>query len=175
MLRKAWEGDVAALLALIESHAQRNLLLPRTEESLRARLDDFVVAVEDGEVVACGALSPLSPELGEVRSLAVREEQGGEGVGRAIVERLLEDAAERGFSEVLALTRRVSFFEALGFVVTERERFLDKLAVDCKTCPMNLCCDETAMLRPAAQSAARRQDAKHVRAEQGRTEGAYVI
>ena len=49
---------------------------------------------------------------------------------------------------MLALTRRVRFFEALGFTVTRRERFLDKLVADCQACPMNLCCDETAMVRP---------------------------
>lgn len=158
-LRKAREEDVLPLLALINGYADRGLLLRRSEESLRARLDDFTVGVlEAGEgesVVACGALSVLGPGLGEVRSLAVREDQAGRGLGRRIVERLLKEASERGFGEVLALTRRVSFFEGLGFEVTRRERFLDKLMVDCKACPMNLCCDETAMVRtPPARPAA---------------------
>jgi len=147
-LRKAREGDVAALLALVNGYADRGLLLRRSEESLRSRLEDFTVAVgPDGAVIGCGALTVLGPGLGEVRSLAVREDQAGRGVGSAIVERLLQEAGERGFDEVLALTRRPSFFEALGFTVTRRERFLDKLVVDCKACPMNLCCDETAMVR----------------------------
>lgn len=146
-LRRAREQDVGALLALINGYANRGLLLRRTEESLRARLDDFVVAVLGREVLGCGALTALGPGTGEVRSLAVREDHAGEGIGRSIVERLLAEAAERGFAEVLALTRRVSFFEALGFEATRRERFLDKLMVDCAACPMNLCCDETAMLR----------------------------
>jgi amino-acid N-acetyltransferase len=83
-----------------------------------------------------------------VRSLAVREEKAGKGIGRAIVERLFSWAGERGFVEVLALTRRVPFFESLGFHVTRRERFLEKLATDCQACPLNLCCDETAVVRP---------------------------
>ena len=58
----------------------------------------------------------------------------------------MAEAGRRGFHEVLALTRRTSFFERLGFQATRRERFLDKLMVDCQTCPMNLCCDETAMV-----------------------------
>jgi hypothetical protein len=41
----------------------------------------------------------------------------------------------------------VSFFASLGFMVTRRERFLDKLAADCAACPFNLDCDETAMVR----------------------------
>jgi len=139
---------VEPLLALINGYAARGLLLARSEESLRARLEDFTVAVDDdGQVIGCGALTVLCPGLGEVRSLAVREDQAGRGIGHAIVEHLVQEAGRRGFDEVLALTRRPSFFEALGFSVTRRERFLDKLMVDCKACPMNLCCDETAMVR----------------------------
>jgi amino-acid N-acetyltransferase len=146
-MRKAGERDVLPLLQLINGYAERGLLLRRTEGSLRAVLSDFTVAEEHGEVVGCGALTELGPGLGEVRSLAVREDHAGRGLGRAIVEGLLQEAAQRGFVEVLALTRRVSFFEGLGFGVTRRERFLDKLMVDCQACPMNLCCDETAMVR----------------------------
>ncbi len=146
-LRKAVEQDVPELLGLINGYAGRGLLLPRSEASLRAALDDFTVAEAAGELVGCAALSELGPGLGEVRSLAVREDHAGRGLGRALVNHLLAEARERGFVEVLALTRRVPFFEALGFAVTRRERFLDKMMVDCQACPRNVCCDETAMVR----------------------------
>jgi len=148
LLHKAQDADVPALLALINGYADRNLLLRRSEESLRAVLGDFVVASSgDGEILGCGALTELGPGLGEVRSLAVREDHAGHGIGRRLVERLVEDAAGRGFAQVLALTRRVPFFESLGFAVTQRELFLEKLAADCAACPMNLCCDETAVVK----------------------------
>jgi amino-acid N-acetyltransferase len=146
-LRKAVEADVPALLALINGYAERGLLLSRTEASLRARLHDFTVAEVDGELAGCAALADLGPGLAEVRSLAVREDLGGRGIGRALVEELVAEAGRRGVHEVIALTRRTSFFAALGFQATRRERYLDKLMVDCQTCPMNLCCDETAMVR----------------------------
>ena len=143
------------LLALINGYADRGMLLRRTEESLRAALRDFTVAVArtaggGEEIVGCGALTMLGPALGEVRSLAVRPDHAGKGLGRRIVEHLLVEARARGFAEVLALTRRSSFFEALGFEVTRRERFIDKLMVDCGACPLNVCCDEIAMVRPPA-------------------------
>jgi amino-acid N-acetyltransferase len=148
-LRRAEEGDVPALVRLIESYAGQGLLLRRSEESLRAGLADFRVAEDQGEIVGCGALMSLGgPGLGEIRSLAVRPDRAGQGIGRKIVEALVDDAPARGFAELLALTRRVSFFEAFGFTVTKRELFLDKLMVDCRTCPLNVCCDETALTRP---------------------------
>ena len=149
-LRKASEADVPALLALINGYAERGLLLVRTEASIRARLADFTVAEVDGALAGCAALTELGPGLAEVRSLAVRDDFAGRGIGHALVETLMDEAGRRGFHEVLALTRRTSFFDALGFSATRRERFLDKLMVDCQTCPMNLCCDETAMVRTPA-------------------------
>ncbi len=145
--RRAEERDVEALLRLINGYAQRNLLLHRSEASLGEHLADFTVAEDGGALVGCAALSELGPGLGEVRSLAVCEDHAGRGLGHELVERILGEADARGFERVLSLTRRVSFFEALGFVVTRRELFLDKLMTDCKDCPLNLCCDETALVR----------------------------
>ncbi len=153
-LRPARESDVAPLLALINGYAERRMLLQRSEESLRARLPDFLVAEEGGELLGCGALSELGPGLGEVRSLAVRVDRTGRGVGRALVARLVAWAGEREFAQVLALTRRVSFFQALGFELTDRRLFEDKLRTDCQACPLNVCCDETALVMPAPRPAA---------------------
>jgi amino-acid N-acetyltransferase len=146
-LRPARPEDTAALLALINGYADRGLLLPRSEQSLKERLPDFTVMEIDGRLAGCGALSELGPGLGEVRSLAISEDQAGLGLGHRLVDALLEEAAQRGFREVLALTRRRSFFERLGFHVTARERYVDKLRADCEACPLNTCCDETAMVR----------------------------
>jgi amino-acid N-acetyltransferase len=148
-VRAAQPHDVQALLGLINGYAERDLLLPRSEASLLASLCDFVVAVAptpDGEaVMGCAALVRLGPGLGEIRSLAVRADAAGQGVGHTIVRRLLGNAPERGFVEILALTRRPSFFAALGFLATRRERFPAKLLTDCGSCRRDFRCDEIAM------------------------------
>jgi amino-acid N-acetyltransferase len=157
-LRAALASDAEALLRLINGYASRGLLLWRSEASLLSSLSDFVVAARrtarGEQVVGCGALAHLGPGLGEVRSLAVAAEASGRGVGRRIVGRLLSDASEHGLREVLALTRHPSFFQALGFVVTRRERFPEKLRADCARCPRDLRCDEVALVwtgvRPSA-------------------------
>ena len=149
-LRAARASDVEALLGLINGYAAQGLLLWRSEASLLKSLPDFVVATRGtargDQIVGCGALSHLGPGLGEVRSLAVGAEAAGRGTGRRVVQRLLGDASERGLGEVLALTRRPSFFQALGFVVTRRERFPEKLRADCARCPRDLRCDEVALV-----------------------------
>jgi amino-acid N-acetyltransferase len=157
-LRRAREADPAPLLALINGYADRDMLLRRTEDSLRASRDDFWVAEEDREVLSAGALTALGPGLG------ARWPCARTGPARGSAGRSWSDCSTKrrtgGSFEVLALTRRVPFFEALGFHVTRRERFLDKLMVDCGACPLNLCCDETAVVRTPPPRAHRdgRQD-----------------
>ena len=154
-LRKAREEDVPALAGLIGRYADQGLLLRRSAESIASGLADFTIAEDEGEIVGCGALMSLGgPRLGEIRSLAVREDRTGQGIGRRIVEALVSEAPSRGFSDLLALTKRVGFFELLGFTVTQRELFLDKLMVDCCTCPLNVCCGETALTRPVVPAEA---------------------
>jgi amino-acid N-acetyltransferase len=160
-LRRAKPGDIPALLDLINGYAHRGFLLRRSEESLRKHLHDFTVAAQGKQILGCGALTALAPGLAEIRSLAVRESEEGRGLGHMIARHLLDQAAERGFGQVLALTRRVSFFQALGFEVTQREQFLDKLAADCASCPMNVCCDETAMVRTPPQKRSHREHRGH--------------
>jgi N-acetylglutamate synthase-like GNAT family acetyltransferase len=72
------------------------------------------------EIVACAALRLLWSDLGEVRSLAVREDMHGRGLGKALVERVLEDARALGLPRVIALTRDLPFFERFGFAAAPR-------------------------------------------------------
>ena len=153
-LRKATPPDARSVAALIGAHAARDLVLPRSEASILARVGDFTVADDEGVLVGCAALAELGPGLGEVRSLAVRADRSGRGIGGSLVIRLVAEAGERGFREVLVLTRRVSLFERLGFRVTDRDRFLDKLEADCRSCPHHDACDETALVRPPGRVAA---------------------
>jgi len=147
-LSKATPRDVRAIVSLIGAYAVRGLVLPRSEASVEQRLGDFSVAIDDGALVGCAALTALGPGLGEIRTLAVRHDRAGQGIGAALVARLVAEAEDRGFREVLVLTRRVSLFERLGFKVTDRTRFLDKLEADCMACPHHDACDETALVRP---------------------------
>lgn len=53
----------------------------------------FVVAVnEQDEMIGCGQLKPHGKDILELASLAVYPEQQGKGVGRAVIEHLLENS-----------------------------------------------------------------------------------
>lgn len=142
---KPTEEDLESLVTLINTYARRGDLLPRTVDSIRETMPDWWIAKVDGVVIACGSLLRYSPKLAEVRSLAVADIAQGTGIGRKLVDCLIDEAKEEGIPRLFALTRVVKFFQKLNFTITERENFPDKIWKDCSICPLINACDETAV------------------------------
>lgn len=145
-IAKPTEADLPLLMRLINTYARRGDLLPRTAESVRETLPDWVIGKLGGEVVACGSLLAYSPVLAEVRSLAVADAAQGTGLGRAVVAALIAEARLRDIHTLFALTRAVGFFLKMGFTVTDKAFFPQKVWNDCAICPLKECCDETAVV-----------------------------
>jgi amino-acid N-acetyltransferase len=145
-VRRATEGDVAAIVGIVAENARLGHLLPRSAENIRASLANWLVGEVGGVVVGIGSLLEMTPVLVEVRSLAVLPAFRSHGVGGAIVRGLMAEARRRGYPTLFALTRAVPFFEKLGFTVTGKERFPEKVWRDCVLCPLQQRCDETAVV-----------------------------
>jgi amino-acid N-acetyltransferase len=146
IIRSATERDVQAIADVVAANARHGQLLPRSAENIRASLRNWLLAEVDGRVVGIGSLLDMSPTLVEVRSLAVLPAYRSYGIGGLLVRALVERARARGIPTVFALTRAVPFFERLGFVVTDRERFPEKVWTDCVICPLRERCDEIAVV-----------------------------
>jgi amino-acid N-acetyltransferase len=147
LIRKASLADTLAIAALVNLGEREGQLLARSIESVRATIGDWLVAEADGAVVVgVGALIEMGPKLVEVRSLAVLPNYRKKGLGARIVGSLLEEATARGYAQVFALTRAVAFFERLGFSVTVKEEFPEKVWRDCIICPVRFACDEVALV-----------------------------
>lgn len=149
VLRKAVASDIPQIAALVNEFASRREVLPRTPDEVKASLSQWVVAEEEGQIVACGSLM-MWGSLAEVRSLVVRPDLQRNGLGGQVVTWLVEEARGLGVSSVFALTRAVPFFERLGFHVASREAFPGKVWQDCLQCPSFHNCDETAVMLPAS-------------------------
>jgi putative acetyltransferase len=81
-------------------------------DGLRARDVTFWSAWQNDELCGCGALKELDPETGEVKSMRTRDAYLGQGVGQAILERILRTARERGYRKVCLETGTGSAFKA---------------------------------------------------------------
>ena len=145
-VRPATLDDIAGMVALVEENVRAGHLLPRTAAEIQATLNDWVVAVDAGVVVGIGSLLLMNPTLVEIRSLAVDTSHRGAKLGDRIVLRLVALAQQRQIPTIFALTRAVSFFLRLNFVITDKELFPEKVWRDCVKCPLVTCCDETAVV-----------------------------
>ena len=89
---------------------------------LAETLDCLYCWEADGERVGVGGLEPCGGDRALLRSVAVEKRARGEGHGRALCERLLDEAATRGCEEVYLLTTTApGFFADLGFAEVDRE------------------------------------------------------
>jgi len=115
-VRRARTSDVAEIRSIVESYAAERILLAKDIVTLFEDVPDFRVATDaDGRVVGCGAVHVMWQDVAEVRTLAVRPELRGHGIGQAILADLLRTAADLGVERVVCLTFEVDFFARHGF------------------------------------------------------------
>ncbi|TCZ77028.1 N-acetyltransferase [Paenibacillus albiflavus] len=146
--RNAVETDVEALFALIDRYAQQGIMLYRSKEALRNQINSFVVAeTNEHELIGCGSLTQLGPDLVEIRSLGISDGYKGQGIGTKLVDALVENAREQRIVKVMALTYEVAFFLKNGFRIEPKEIFPEKVWTDCVNCKKQFCCDEIAVLK----------------------------
>ncbi|MFI5371076.1 MAG: argininosuccinate lyase [Candidatus Eisenbacteria bacterium] len=158
-IRRATLTDVPGIARLMAGYVAEGVLLPRPVSELYQCVREFHVAIRDDEIVGCAALRVLWEDLGEVRSLAVRADQHGTGLGQQLVAAVIADARALALPRVIALTRELAFFERCGFVVGDRQRLPRKVWTDCVRCPKRHACDEIAVvldLVPGATETAER-------------------
>jgi argininosuccinate synthase len=148
-IRPAHPQDVPQILALLNEHVRRGDVLPRTAQSIRDTLPHWLVGIDpDDELVACVSLLYYSEVLAEVRSLAVADKVKGQGWGSSIVKAIIAEAKHQQLPTLFALTRAVPFFQKMGFTISSKELFPEKVWRDCTACPLLTNCDETAVVLP---------------------------
>ncbi len=146
-VERARLGDVEAMKGILDEFAREGILLARSRLDLYENIRDFVVARSGGEIVGLAALHVCWIDLGEVRSLAVRRELQGRGIGRLLVDACLAEARELGLRRVFALTYVPEFFSRMGFHEVEKSELPHKVWQDCLNCVKFPECDETAVMR----------------------------
>ena len=110
----------------VDFPAIRELLAHYPETIMQEHLpepEEFLVATEEGTLIACCALEVYSKRLAEVRSLAVSESFQGRGIATQLVAACLKRAQEQNIHEVLTITGATSLFEKQGFSTFKGEKY----------------------------------------------------
>ena len=113
-LRRAVQADHEAIATLL-----RDLQLPT--DGVSEWLDQFWVAEHQSQVVGVAGMERYG-DSGLLRSVAVAQAWRGTGVGRTLVDRVLEEGRTAGVREVYLLTTTAEhYFPRLGFVCVDRD------------------------------------------------------
>jgi len=130
-------ADIDAVRRLVLAHAAERATTPGIEhmraDAARlpgpyvAPLGAIWVAEVGSEIVGCVALRPLPNRVGEVKRMYVDAAWRGIGAGRALLERVITSARERGYRQLRLGTLRdmvaaQALYRSLGFVPIERYR-----------------------------------------------------
>ncbi|HEX2721851.1 MAG TPA: GNAT family N-acetyltransferase, partial [Gemmatimonadaceae bacterium] len=128
VVRRATRAHVDQIWELVSAYAAEGLMLPRTPDQIAMNIDNYVVAIANGRVVACAALEEYSPSLAEVSSVAVASSEHGNGLGTDVVLGVERLARARDINELFALSLNDKFFLSLDYAPTAIARYPEKLA-----------------------------------------------
>jgi amino-acid N-acetyltransferase len=145
--RKPTFDDVEEIYELVNNYANDGVMLARSRNTLYETLRDMIVAEDDGKLVAVGGLHIIWNELAEVRTMAVMPGVVRQGIGKKIVEMLIEEGRALGVKQVFTLTYKPGFFKTMDFEEITKEQLPHKVWKECIDCPKFPNCDEIAMLR----------------------------
>jgi amino-acid N-acetyltransferase len=140
-VRPARTSDVPVIRKLIDANVESGRLLSKATVTLYEDIQEFCVAelagnselaenselagnselvgnsvlAENSVLAGCGAVHVLWEDLAEIRTVAVRDDCRGLGIGHGIVDELIERSRELGVQRVFVLTFAVDFFASHGF------------------------------------------------------------
>ena len=164
-IHRAEPSHAPTLHALIAANLEEGHLLPRSLDELVVHAGRFAIALRGKKIVGCAELAPLSPQVAEVRSLAVDARERGRGVGAQLVDELRHRARLEGFDKLCAFTHTPGYFSQMGFSIVPHLWLPGKIFTDCVKCPQFRRCGQYAMVASLEEvAAAAAAAAEHVQA-----------
>lgn len=144
--RKAGISDVKTIHKLVNGFGRSGEMLPRSLNDLYENIRDITVFEEKDGIKGVCALHILWEDLAEIRSLAVRFDSQGAGIGKQLVSTCIKEARHLGIKKVFALTYHPEFFRKLGFKGIDKKKLPQKIWGECLHCPKFPDCDESAVI-----------------------------
>ncbi len=152
-MRNAKFEDAGPIFDLIKQYPEE--LIPRPLSDIAQNIDRFLVYEVDSNIV--GVVSwQILPEIGmprnpamEIRSLAVSPNHRKAGIGRSLVNAVIEIVKPFHPSQIIAMTFCPDFFKEFGFVEVSKQTIMHKIYTGCSNCAKYdspFTCPETAMV-----------------------------
>jgi amino-acid N-acetyltransferase len=147
-LRPATLREILEIEMLLTPYVKEGVILERSRDEIAQNIRSYLLLYSNRQLIGVGALHIYTPQLGELRSIAIREGFRGKGFGRFLVEGLIREGERLGLRDLLVLTYQKGFFEKLGFIEIPKEAIPEKkIWNDCIKCPFFPVCNEVALLK----------------------------
>ncbi|MFT5836821.1 MAG: amino-acid N-acetyltransferase [Candidatus Azotimanducaceae bacterium] len=110
-IRRAVQADAYSIYNITRNGVRAESLRERSQASIEAAINDYLVYEIDGSIVGCVNLKSYDEgEVVEVGSVYVQPFYQNKGVGRKMVEFACAEAKERGSKRVIAMTTQANKF-----------------------------------------------------------------
>ena len=151
-IRQVRLGDAFDIFNLIKANGDRLIVRPISD--IVRNIDRFTVVYAGGRLVGCASYSVL-PEAGnftkasiEMTSVAIRKSWRGKGLGRKLVETMVERISQLRPVQIIVLTYTPDFFRKIGFERIPKQDIMYKIYSGCMNCTKHsdpFTCPEVAM------------------------------
>ncbi len=146
--KKASLKDIAEMQDLVFDEVKKGTILFRSSDEMATNIRSYIVVKKENVIVGFGALHFHAHDLGEIRSLIVSDTCRGEGIGKNMVKKMLDEGKKLGVEKIFALTYEQNFFESIGFREIPKESLpAHKIWADCIKCKRFPICDEIALIK----------------------------
>ncbi len=139
--------DIYSMQELVKEDVENGVILYRSDSEIATNIRSYTIAVEKNKIVGYGALHIHSVKLAEIRSLVVSKDNRGRGIGRMLVQKMIQEGRDLAVKEIFTLTYQTKFFEKLGFNIISKELLPEqKIWADCIKCKHFPVCNEESLI-----------------------------
>ena len=133
-IRKAKVTDVPQIYDLLKDFAAKGLMLPRSLSELYDVIRSVYVACPENDAASVAGVCALHvcwSDLGEIRSMSVKQQYQGKDLGAELLAACERDALELDLKRLFVLTYIPKYFSRFGFNEIDKSQLPHKIWADC--------------------------------------------
>jgi len=140
--------DIDAMQELVRPEVENGIILYRSNDEIAQNIRSYVIAKDKEKIVGFCALHIFSKQLAEIRSITIDKQYRGLGIGKHLVDFLVEEGKKLCVKSIFALTYEREFFLKIGFNEIDKEKLPEqKIWADCIKCKHFPICNEIAFIK----------------------------
>lgn len=138
--------DIDGMQKLVSPDVENGNILERNSNEMATTIRSYTAVKDGDEIIGFVALHIHTTQLGEVRSLVVKDSYRNKGIAKELISLVIKEAKALELSRLLVLTYKKVLFETFGFIEIPKESIPEtKIWADCIKCKHFPVCDEVSL------------------------------